>query len=234
MKKFLVLLFLLCISTRVYAESFESDQPNDMTHFWEHNGRYEQKVLDVGSKLINANKLDKRVAIYVKRDQKVMNANAHYMDKSVHIYTGILPYFDNDDELASVIGHEIAHCLDYYDGPLKLISMQLNSKEYESKADSIGIDMMVKAGYNPIAAICAMNKISGESVWDSWFLTSHPKGSVRLLNMYKYIYRKYPSALNSEMVHNVNYENFVNSQQKEINEFKQQEKIRSNKKIENL
>lgn len=234
MKKFLVLLCLFCISTRVYAESFESDQPNDMAHFWEHNGRYEQKVLDVSSKLINANKLDKRVAVYVKREQKIINANAHYMDKSVYIYTGILPYFDNDDELASVIGHEIAHCLDYYDGPLKLISMQLNSKEYESKADLVGIDMMVKAGYNPIAAICAMNKISGESVWDSWFLTSHPKGSFRLVNMYKYIYRKYPSFLNSEMVHNVNFENFMYASQKEINEFKQQEKIRSNKRIENL
>lgn len=234
MKRFLVVLGLLFIGTNVWAESFENDQPSDMAHFWEVNGRYEQKVLDVGSRLINVNKLDKRVAIVVKRNQGTINAVARYTDKTVYVYTGILPYCDNDDELAFVIGHEIEHCLDYYDGPLKFVSMQLNSKEYETKADSIGIDMMVKAGYNPIAAICVMNKLSGESIWDTWFLTSHPKGSTRLFNMYKYIYRKYPSALNSEMVHNVNFENFVNSQQKEINEFKQQEKIRSNKRIENL
>lgn len=234
MRRFLILLCLLCISTKVYAESFENDQPSDMNHFWEVNGRYEQKILDVGSKLINVNKLDKHVSIIVKRNQNTINAVARYSDKTVYVYTGILPYFDNDDELAFVLGHEIAHCLDFYDGPLKYVSMRLNSKEYETKADLISIDMMVKAGYNPIAAICAMNKISGESVWDTWFLTSHPKGSIRLLSMYKYIYRKYPSALNTEMVHNVNYENFVNFEQKEINEFKQQEKIRSNKRVENL
>ena len=230
---FIVFVFLV-FGLSAKADFVQLDTDVDMNNFWGKLGKDTQKVLDVHSKILNTNKLNKHFSIVLYSAPKTINAEAHYMDKSIYVYTGILPYIDNDDELAFLISHEIAHCIDYYDGPLKLFTMKLNSKDYELKADLIGIDMMVKAGYNPIAAICIMNKLSGESVWDNWIFYSHPKGSTRMMNMYKYIYKKYPSALNSDMVQNINYQNFMYSSQKELNEFKLREKLRKNERSENL
>lgn len=227
MKRLLIaLLCFITIGTKVSAEILELE-PTSTKDFWKKDGIYEEKVLDVGNRIINANKLDKRVVINVIRNIKIANAYAMPTQKSVNIFTGILPYCDNDDELAYVISHETAHCLDYYDGFMKwAFVMTFNSKQYEYKADLIGIDLMVKAGYNPIAAISAANKVLDESFWDNFLFWTHPKGSKRTLAMYKYIYVKYPWALNTDAIHNVNYENFVNYSQKDINEFEQEKKYR--------
>lgn len=233
MKKFLVLLCLFSIGLGASAE-FGDFEPNvGMANFWEKNGKSQQKIIDVGSKVINANKLDKHVSVQMYRNLNMVNAEAHFLDKNVYIYAGILPYIDNDDELAYLVSHEIAHCLDFYDGFFKLVAMKFNSKEYETKADLIGIDMMVKAGYNPIASIIEVNKISGESVFENFIFWSHPKASRRMMNMYKYIYKKYPSYFDSDMTTNVHYQNFTYCCGKQINEFKRNEKLRS-KKIEDL
>ncbi len=149
------------------------------------------------------------------------------MNKTVTVYYGILPYLDNDDELAALLGHEMCHALDGYGGFFKWADMALNSKEYETKADLVGIDLMVKAGYNPIAAITMANKWQPEDYWDFWVFTTHPKTSKRLMAMYKYIYVKYPWALKTDMVNNVNYENFTYSSHKEITVFLQEEKKRA-------
>jgi len=227
MKKILVLLMLFFVGLSASADFVELETNVNMANFWEKYAKETQKVTEVGSKLINANKLDKRIPIKLERNLNVVNAFSDKIDKTVRIYTGTLRYIDNDDELASILGHEMAHSLDNYDGLFKWIDMSFNSKEYEFKADLIGIDLMVKAGYNPIAAITCMNKWMGEDYWDFGVFTTHPKTSRRLLEMYKYIYRKYPWALKTEMVHNVNYENFTYSAQKEINLFEQKEKERA-------
>lgn len=232
MKKILILFALCFIGLAVYADDIIEVESNlNMANFWEKTGRPEQKVSDIGSKIINANKLDKRIPIVVTRKNSIINANSNMTNKTVNIYSGILFYLDNDDELAFVLGHEMAHSLDAYDGPGKWISMKFNSQQYEYKADLIGVDLMVKAGYNPIAAITGMNKFFPETYFDWGILTSHPKSSKRMFEIYKYIYKKYPWALETDMVKNVNYVNFTYSTQKEINQFKQSEKERTNKRV---
>lgn len=231
---FAVFICFFAIGLKVNAEILEFE-PVNTKDFWKKDGAYEEKVLDVGTKILDTNKLDKRVVLKVVRNSKIANAYAMPTQKSVNIYTGILPYCDNDDELAYIISHETAHCLDYYDGFMKwFFVMFFNSKEYEYKADLVGIDLMVKAGYNPIAAISAANKILDESYWDNFLFWTHPKGSKRTLAMYKYIYVKYPWALNTDAIHNVNYENFVHYSQKDINEFVQEKKYRKLKQQEDL
>lgn len=224
MKKFLVVLGLLCIGLQAGADVMEVENVGDMKSFWDQNGKYEQKVLDVGTKIINVNKLDKRIPIQLNRDTKTINACSYRTHKTVVIYYGILPYIDNDDELAYVLSHETAHSLDAYGGFFKWINMTLNSKEYEHKADLIGIDLMAKAGYNPIAAITCANKWMGEDYWDFWIFTTHPKTSKRLMEMYKYIYIKYPWALKTDMAKNVNFENFLYSSKNEREDFLQHQK----------
>jgi predicted Zn-dependent protease len=199
----------------------------NMKNFWERNGVYEQKVLDVGEHILNANKIPKRVAINTNRNRNVINATSYLSSKTVVVYYGILPYIDNDDELAAVISHEIVHAMDAYDGPLKWAAMKINGKAYETKADLMGIDLMVKAGYNPIAAICVQNKAFPET-YHIWLKSTHPDTSVRLMSMYKYIYVKYPWALKTDMTNNVSYQNFLYSSEKERNEFVQHEKEHKN------
>jgi len=235
MKKFLVLVGLLMIGSMAFADFVEIESNVNMENFWEKNGKEQQKVITVGSKIINANKLPKRIPLQVARNMNVINATSAMTHKTVTIYTGILPYFDNDDELAFVISHEIAHSLDSYDGLGKWFAMIFNSKAYEYKADLIGVDLMTKAGYNPVAAITTMNKAFPETYFDFGILSSHPRASKRMFEIYKYIYKKYPPYLNSEMVKNVNYVNFTYSAEKDINMFQQTEKERpSRRKIEDL
>lgn len=227
MKRFLVVLFAFLFGLQAYAEVIEVETIGDMKTFWDRTGKYEQKILDIGPKLLNANKINKRIAFQMIRQNNIINAHARYDNKTVYLYYGIIPYIDNDDELAFVLGHEMTHALDAYGGFFKWTDMWLNSKEYEIKADLQGIDFMAKAGYNPVAAITFANKSMPEDYWDVWLLTSHPKTSKRLMNMYKYIYKKYPWALQSEMTHNVNYENFTYSAEKEIKLYQQHDKERN-------
>lgn len=219
MKRFFSVLVLFFIGLNVFANDTPADSVKDMKTFWSDNGKYEQKVLDVGANIINANKLDKRIPIQTNRELKTINAYSCFTNKKVVIYYGILPYMDSDDELAYVLGHEIAHSIDAYDGPCKWINMKLNSQQYEHKADLIGIDLMAKAGYNPIAAITCANKWMPETYFNFGIFTSHPRTSKRLLEMYKYIYVKYSWVLKTDMVNNVNYQNFLYSSKKEREEF---------------
>lgn len=229
MKKFLIIFGILVSGMTAQAEFVESASGVTMDNFWERQGKEEEKVLGVGAKIININHLDKRIPMLVRRDKKTINAFSYRYDKTVVVTTGIMLYIDNDDELAYLIGHEIAHSLDSYGGIGKWAAMTFNSKQYEYKADLIGIDLMVKAGYNPVAAITLQNKFFPEPPIDLGILTSHPKSSKRMFEAYKYIYKKYPWALNTDMVKNVNYVNFTYSADKDITSFEQAEKERVNR-----
>lgn len=226
MKKILVVCGILLIGLGASAEFVEVETNVNMDNYWEKNGKEVQKIMYVGAKIINANKLDKRVPFQVKDKKNIINAGAYLTPKHVIVYSGLLPYIDNDDELAYVLAHETAHTLDAYEGVGRWFAMMFNVRSYEYKADLIGVDLMVKAGYNPIAAITEANKWMPESTFD--LIWGHPKPSRRMFEMYKYIYKKYPWALNTDMVHNINYENFIYSSQKEITQFKQEEKVREN------
>lgn len=232
MKKLLILLSLLILGLSVNAEVVMIENDVNMTNFWEKNSKDVQKVMNVGTHIINANRLNKRIPIELARTPNVINAFSYPMRKTVVVSSGILPYMDNDDELAYVLGHEMAHSLDSYGGFFKWAAMRVNTREYEYKADLIGIDLMAKAGYNPVAAITFTNKCFPEDPFDLFF--SHPVTAKRQMAMYKYIYMKYPGALKTDMVKNVNYVNFTYAAQKEINAFQQKQKARDSRKIEDL
>lgn len=226
MKKILIVLMALMLGTGAHAEYIRIIQGLNMSNYWEKVNKDEQKVFGIAYKILNANKIDKRVAFFLD-SHNVVNACSNPYDRSVTIYKGLLGYIDTDDELAAIISHEIAHSVEAYGGPIKLVAMSTNSKNYELKADLKGIDYMVTAGYNPIAAIIMETKIGREPMWDWGFLSTHPKGSKRVMAMYKYIYKKYPQYLNSEMTKNINYQNFLLAMDKEIKAFQAKEKSRN-------
>ncbi|OLA76528.1 MAG: hypothetical protein BHW55_08050 [Candidatus Melainabacteria bacterium 35_41] len=233
MKKILLLLGVLLIGSCTFAEEIVVIRGVNMDNFWKKKGIDEQKVILVGQKIMLDNKIAKRVPIWVD-NKKTINAYSRTYDKIVIIHEGMFFYIDNDDELAYVLSHEIAHSVEAYGGMMKYMAVNANSKKYEQKADLNGIDYMVNAGYDPIAAITMGNKIFAEPVCDWGFTSTHPKGSKRLMDMYKYIYVKYPNYLNSPLTKSPSYKNFEYSMAKEIREFQQKQKRRQLKQQENI
>ncbi len=72
--------------------------------------------------------------------------NAYVSDREMVIYTGMIDFAKNDDELALVLGHEMAHVT------LGHLSTKANSTSdvsvMESMADKMGAYYMLAAGYD--------------------------------------------------------------------------------------
>ena len=232
MKKILITLIVLLFSLAVKADTILIETNLNMDNFWQKNGKETEKVLHITRKIIHDNDL-KRVPVYVTKAEKTVNATTNTYSKQVHVYSGIFPYVDNDDELAFILSHELAHAQEAYGGAIKLIAMSFNSKKYEYKSDLKAIDYMVKSGYNPIAAILLGDKIFDEPLWDWGFAYTHPKGSKRLMKMYEYIYKKYPTYLTTSMAKTVAFVDFTKQNEKEVAAF-QQKLARKKKKIQSL
>jgi len=143
------------------------------------------------------------------------------------IYTGLIQQLDaTDDELAQVMGHEIAHALSAHtaermsialatnlaitsyalthDQPgvalagaslAAAVAIQLpNSRESESEADVIGIELAARAGYDPHAAISLWEKMARVSGNDSRFdfFSTHPAPAKRMEKLAKLIPKMMP------------------------------------------
>lgn len=204
--------FVLCIITFVFTFMLAVNSCSAEVLNIENEAKHQARVMKIGFKLLNENQIKGRMT-FLYDGQKVVNALAYSASKKVVIYKGLINLVDSDDELAGVIAHEITHGIDHHDGLWKRISMSKSSKSYEVRADKGAVDLMVNAGYNPVAFIVVLNKILEEP---SWFeiSESHPVGSHRLNYVYEYIYSRYPSYLaDSQYKDNLYYQNFLlNSQ----------------------
>lgn len=236
-KSFKCLIFSVLFAVMFGIVAFADDFTyviNDlnMDNYWYKTGKTQEKVYSVAGKIISANNLTKRVPLVVINRTNEVNANSNMFYKNITIYTGILRHISNDDELAFILGHEMAHSIEAYGGPVKYLATMWNAKSYEMKSDLKAIDYMVKAGYDPISAIIIGNKVFDEPMWDWGFFAAHPKGSKRLVSMYKYIYKKYPQYLNSPKTNSPYFKNFEVSFADELKGFRHKEDIRQQKRIE--
>lgn len=144
----------------------------------------------------------------------------------IAVYTGLIDKLHvTDDELAAVIGHEIAHALREHarerasqqavaGAGIQLIStiagvgelgtkgmeyayMGLlglpNSREHETEADRIGVELAARAGYDPRAAITLWQKM-GQAGGSSLpkFLSTHPSNADRQQDLTVYAARVMP------------------------------------------
>lgn len=206
MKKFLLLSCAICgiLISQLSALATEVDLTKD--------GKMQKYVSNIGFKILNANRVEKRMAFFYKQDDKNINATTAFRDRGIYIYRGMAVYLDNDDEYAAVLSHEISHGVDSYDGILKgyfsPVSYALSPRKYEKKADKRAIDYMVNAGYNPVAFIIVMNKTMTQERYE--LFSTHPLTSRRMMCVYEYIYNKYPEYLaNNEYKNNIHYQNFL-------------------------
>lgn len=220
MKKFIVCL----VAVFAFAMSLSSCFADELRI--ERESEYQKRVMEVGFRILNANQIEKRMTFYYA-PSKVVNASAHSISKQITIYKGILPYMDSDDELAGILSHEIVHGLDFHKGLWRRLSMNGKTKSYEFKADKNAVDLMVNAGYNPVAMIIILNKICEEPNWFEISKT-HPNGLARMVNIYGYIYTKYPSYLiDNEYKNNLYFQNFLLTTKQE-RKFIKENQLRSN------
>jgi Zn-dependent protease with chaperone function len=129
----------------------------------------------------------------------------------ITFYTGIIEQLNlTDDEIAAIMGHEIAHALREHgrerlsqamaqsavtniamaaaggygsainaaNQAAQYILVLPNSRQNESEADAIGLELVARAGYNPRAAISLWQKMNkatdGKGTFEFLFTQNHP------------------------------------------------------------
>ena len=147
-------------------------------------------------------------------DSPTLNATCAPGGK-ITFYTGIVEQLNlNDDEIAAIMGHEIAHALREHGrervsqaaaqnvfvniatalaGPYgyavsaanqvaQYAIVLPNSRENESEADAIGLELAARAGYNPMGAISVWQKMlkATKDKSSPEFLSTHPSGETRI------------------------------------------------------
>jgi predicted Zn-dependent protease len=130
------------------------------------------------------------------------------------VYTGLITQLNiTDDELAQVMGHEISHALLQHGREkmsravvtnvglqvgsiatgvnltgmenIAMIALELpNSRGAETEADTLGIELAARAGYNPNAAVSLWQKMAklGGNKPPEW-LSTHPSDTTRITNL---------------------------------------------------
>ena len=144
----------------------------------------------------------------------------------IAVYTGLIERLQpTDDELAAIMGHEIAHALREHGrervsqaqaqgmiigvigavagmsrGGMDLTQLVVdltlnkpNSREHETEADRIGVELAARAGYDPRAAVSLwekMGKLGGGQPPE--FLSTHPSHATRIADLKVYSGRVMP------------------------------------------
>jgi predicted Zn-dependent protease len=159
--------------------------------------------------------------------QQTKELNAYCMPGGrIMVYSGIIDSLDlSDAEIATVLGHEIAHALREHtrervsrayaqqlvlsgaaavtgvsEGAANIANMVAEvtfqlpfSRDQESEADQIGLELMARAGYDPHAALTLWNKMSAaEASGTPKFLSTHPAPKERIKDIEKNLPRVMP------------------------------------------
>lgn len=144
----------------------------------------------------------------------------------IAFYSGLIERLEmSDDEIAAVMGHEIAHALREHGrerasqamaqglalsilgavagvsrGGMDLTQVVLNvtlnlpnSREHETEADRIGVELAARAGYDPRAAIAVWQKMSRLADGaPPEILSTHPAPETRIADLQVYAQRVMP------------------------------------------
>jgi len=120
----------------------------------------------------------------------------------VVVYTGLLHVVQNDDQLAAVLGHEIAHALAHHTserlatqerqggGLMAALREKAYDRQQESEADHIGVFLMTFAGYDPHQAIVfweEMKRLSEQRGRIPEILSDHPSDERRIAQLKEWV-----------------------------------------------
>lgn len=215
------------------------------------------RVPTVGKKIITANSLPSTITFKVV-DGTADNTYAT-TNNTIQISSTDLSYTGNDNEVAYVVAHELGGIICDNIGKKKVrnflknaltsnlssdnvISTAVNSDYVSNKqsmsdnknADIMGTDLMINAGYNPLAGIVVLTKMPGSS-WE--ILQGKPANSERAMYIYDYLTYNFPTKVQAGYGCNeyrafLTYANPIveerNSSKSKLNKFnKEQKKLKS-------
>lgn len=173
-----------------------------------------ERVNKIGQALLSKNNLPTQITFQVIETDEI-NAYATGANQ-ICVFTGLLKYVSDDAELAGVIAHEIGHIVNNHVAKQSIfgslsahvinnaninenikmgaaiaqnLQMKKMSRAEEYEADITGVDLMTRAGYNPLAMVSVLYKISGNYVD---IIQDHPSGDKRTMYIYNYITYTYP------------------------------------------
>ncbi len=158
-------------------------------------------------KVAHANEFDWKVQII--KDDKTLNAFA-VPGGHLYVYTGLIKYLDSEDQLAGVMGHEIAHAAERHStqqmtklygldalrqiatgnkdpGMLEQLALGLASlkfsRKHEAEADEQSVIYLCNSSLNAAGAAGFFEKIKGKGGTPPEFLSTHPDPGNRIKNI---------------------------------------------------
>ena len=172
------------------------------------------RIDNVGTKILNSNKIESRVIFVYNEEQKenILNSNGTPTKRQVIVYGNKYKNVQSDDELAGYLSREIASAVRSYQGIgngwLSSVKIKAAPKKYELVFDKLAVDYMVKAGYNPLGLIVFINKTCPQARQDK--ISNKNLTSRRVAYIYERIYFNYPSFIvNNTYLNNEYYQNFL-------------------------
>lgn len=174
------------------------------------------RVPTVGKQILTKNNLPTDTK-FVVTETAVQNSTSN-TNNEIYIQKEVLGYTGNDNEVAAVIAQEIGTIINANASKKKLVSnitsalagsvsgesaqnnalilnqlaMNNMSEKDQMNADVTGVDLMIQAGYNPLAMVVVLGKMPG-STMDT--LKSQPNNFKRTMYIYDYLTYNYPSKI---------------------------------------
>lgn len=168
------------------------------------NPEITQYVNQIGQRLAAQSNRPRIPYTFQVVDDRSVNAFAT-MGGFVYVNTGLLMLAENEAELASVMAHEVGHIEERHaikqmretalarglvgaagldrstavNIGVDLAFRRPNSRRDEFGADTVGLELMRKAGYAPSAMVSFMNKLLRQSAVPT-FLSTHPATNDRI------------------------------------------------------
>ena len=214
------------------------------------------RVAPVGKVLVEKNSLPNKISFKVVNG--AVDNSAVSTTNVIQISSTDLTYAGNDNEVAAVISYEIGQIINGKAGKDKfrnaakaalaeklskdnILNTAVNSEYLKNKqnlddqkeADMTGVDLMINAGYNPLAMVVVITKMPGSNIE---IALGKPANSERAMSVYNYLTYNYPDKVKAGYGCQ-EYRNFLaysdpivekrNKSKRSLNKFnKEQEKIK--------
>ena len=169
------------------------------------------------AKKLQTNSISADISFQIKviKDPKL---NAFALPNGViYIHTGILAHMENEAQLAALLAHEMTHCTHQHSlktlrniknrGQAKsatirelaqllgitgsIASINGYTRELETEADRVGLDLVVKANYDPNEVLKLFELLKQENeiegVAEPYFFGTHPKVQQRIENVNRWL-----------------------------------------------
>lgn len=166
------------------------------------------RVQPVGEQILTKNGIKATNIKFMVVSDTPNNSN-FISNKVINISSAELAFAGNDNEVAAVVASEIGHIVLGHSSRDKVLSMLTSTTDtnistseavqtfasnykttkQDKEADLVASNLMVAAGYNPLAAIVVLTKQTG-TYWDT--IVGRPANADKAMNIYDYLTYTYP------------------------------------------